>query len=69
MGKNFFKKMALFHDKVANTARDWHFKLAQALYDAPDNIFVEDINFNLAKSLRDTNPRLKPELNWGVSKP
>ncbi len=39
------KKIALVHEKVANTRRDWHFKLAHYLCDATDNIFVEDINF------------------------
>ncbi len=39
------KKIALIHEKVANTRRDWHFKLAHYLCDDNDNIFVEDINF------------------------
>ncbi len=39
------KKIALLHEKVANTRRDWHFKLANYLCDSTDNIFVEDINF------------------------
>ena len=39
------KKMAKLHEKVANTRRDWHFKLANFLCDLTDNIFVEDINF------------------------
>ncbi|MBE9223846.1 transposase [Cyanobacterium stanieri LEGE 03274] len=38
-------KIARLHDKVANTRRDWHFKLANYLCDLTDNIFVEDINF------------------------
>ena len=38
-------KIALFHEKVANTRRDWLFKLAHHLCDQTDNIFVEDINF------------------------
>ena len=38
-------KVALFHEKIANTRRDWHFKLAHYLCDRADNIFVEDINF------------------------
>lgn len=38
-------KVALFHEKVANTRRDWLFKLAHHLCDQIDNIFVEDINF------------------------
>lgn len=39
-------KIAKLHEKVANTRRDWHFKLANSLCDKTDNIFVEDINFN-----------------------
>ena len=38
-------KIAKLHEKVANTRRDWHFKLANYLCDLTDNIFVEDINF------------------------
>ncbi|WP_125731161.1 RNA-guided endonuclease InsQ/TnpB family protein [Microcystis viridis] len=39
------EKIARLHEKVANTRRDWHFKLAHYLCDFADNIFVEDINF------------------------
>jgi putative transposase len=39
------QKIAKLHEKVANTRRDWHFKLANYLCDLTDNIFVEDINF------------------------
>ncbi|TRU50998.1 MAG: transposase, partial [Microcystis aeruginosa Ma_QC_Ch_20071001_S25D] len=39
------EKIARLHDKVSNTRRDWHFKLAHYLCDIADNIFVEDINF------------------------
>ena len=39
------RKIAKFHEKVANTRRDWLFKLAHYLCDQADNIFVEDINF------------------------
>jgi putative transposase len=39
------KKIAKLHEKVANTRRDWHFKLANYLCDLTDNVFVEDINF------------------------
>ena len=39
------KRIARLHEKVANTRRDWHFKLANYLCDITDNIFVEDINF------------------------
>jgi putative transposase len=38
-------KIARLHEKVANTRRDWHFKLAQSIVAQADNIFVEDINF------------------------
>ncbi|NES74681.1 MULTISPECIES: RNA-guided endonuclease TnpB family protein [Okeania] len=46
---NWFKyqnKIAKLHEKIANTRRDWHFKLAHQLCNLADNIFVEDINFN-----------------------
>ena len=39
------KKIAIFHEKIANTRRDWLFKLAHHLCNQGDNIFVEDINF------------------------
>jgi putative transposase len=42
---NLQKKIAKLHEKVANTRRDWHFKLANYLCDLTDNVFVEDINF------------------------
>lgn len=38
-------KIALFHEKVANSRRDWLFKLAHYLCNQTDNIFVEDIDF------------------------
>ncbi len=38
-------KIALLHEKIANTRRDWHFKLGHYLCNLTDNIFVEDINF------------------------
>ena len=38
-------KIAKLHEKVANTRRDWHFKLAHTLCDKADNFFVEDIDF------------------------
>ena len=38
-------KIARLHEKVANTRRDWHFKLAYQITKDVDNIFVEDINF------------------------
>lgn len=39
------RKIARFHEKVANARRDWLFKLAHYICDQADNIFVEDINF------------------------
>ena len=39
-------KIARLHEVIANTRRDWHFKLAHKLCNLGDNIFVEDINFN-----------------------
>jgi putative transposase len=38
-------KIAKVHEKISNTRRDWHFKLANYLCNLTDNIFVEDINF------------------------
>ena len=38
-------KIARLYEKVANTRRDWHFKLAYQITQNVDNIFVEDINF------------------------
>jgi len=46
--KNWLKlqnKIARVHEKVADTRRDWQFKLAHQLCDIADNLFVEDINF------------------------
>ncbi|WP_287526992.1 transposase [Okeania sp. SIO2C2] len=46
--KNWLKiqnKIAKLHEVIANTRRDWHFKIAHQLCDLADNIFVEDINF------------------------
>jgi putative transposase len=39
-------KVAKTHEQVANTRRDWHFKLAHQICMKADKIFVEDINFN-----------------------
>jgi putative transposase len=47
--KNWLKlqsKVAKTHEKVANTRRDWHFKLSHQICSVVDNIFGEDINFN-----------------------
>jgi putative transposase len=46
--KNWLKlqvKIARLHEKVADTRKDWQFKLAHYLCDLADNIFSEDINF------------------------
>jgi putative transposase len=46
--KNWLKlqnKIARVHEKVADTRRDWQFKLANQLCDIADNLFVEHINF------------------------
>ena len=38
-------RIARFHEKVANTRRNWHFNLAHYLCDQADNIFLENINY------------------------
>ena len=38
-------RIARFHEKVANTRRNWHFDLAHYFCDQADNIFVENINY------------------------
>jgi len=38
-------KIGKLHEKVANTRRDWQFKLAYQVTKDVDNIFVENINF------------------------
>ena len=43
--KKLQNKIGRLHEKVANTRRDWHFKLAYQITQDVDNIFVEDINF------------------------
>lgn len=39
------KKIARIHQKINDTRKDWHFKLAHRLCDQAQAIFVEDINF------------------------
>ena len=39
------QKIGKLHEKIANSRKDWHFKLAHYLCAQADNIFVEDINF------------------------
>ncbi|KJH73185.1 RNA-guided endonuclease InsQ/TnpB family protein [Aliterella atlantica] len=38
-------KIARIHQKINDTRKDWHFKLAHQLCDSVGAIFVEDINF------------------------
>jgi len=38
-------RIAKQEEKIANTRKDWHFKLAHRICDQTDNVFVEDINF------------------------
>ncbi len=46
------KKIARIHQKINDTRKDWHFKLAHHLCDQAGAIFVEDINFKaIAKGL------------------
>jgi putative transposase len=39
------KKIARIHQKINDTRKDWHFKLAHHLCDQAGAIFLEDINF------------------------
>ena len=39
------QKIARLHEKIADTRKDWHWKIANYLCEQTDNIFVEDINF------------------------
>lgn len=39
------QKIARVHEKINDTRKDWHFKLAHLLCDQAGSIFVEDINF------------------------
>jgi len=38
-------KIAIIHQRINDTRKDWHFKLAHKLCDKAGAIFVEDINF------------------------
>jgi putative transposase len=38
------KKVALLHERIANTRKDFHFKVAHQLCDAGDVVAVEDLN-------------------------
>ncbi|MDJ0898703.1 MAG: transposase [Xenococcus sp. MO_188.B8] len=39
------QKIARLHQRITDTRKDWHFKLAHHLCDGAGMIFVEDINF------------------------
>ncbi len=39
------QKIARLHQKVSDTRKDWHYKLAHHLCDSAGMLFVEDINF------------------------
>lgn len=39
------RKIARLYEKVANTRKDWHFKLSHWLCRKADNVFIEDINY------------------------
>jgi putative transposase len=39
------RKMARLHQRISDTRKDWHFKLAHKLCDGAGMIFVEDIDF------------------------
>ncbi len=39
------QKVARLHQRISDTRKDWHFKLAHHLCDSAGMIFVEDINF------------------------
>jgi putative transposase len=40
-------KMSRVHQCIADTRKDWHFKLAHKLCDQADSIFVEDLDFRI----------------------
>ncbi|MGB3190757.1 RNA-guided endonuclease TnpB family protein [Lyngbya sp. PCC 8106] len=39
------QKIARLHQRISDTRKDWHFKLAHHLCDQAQSIFIEDINF------------------------
>ncbi|MFP5271018.1 RNA-guided endonuclease InsQ/TnpB family protein [Coleofasciculus sp.] len=46
------RKIARLHQRISDTRKDWHFKLAHKLCDSAGMIFVEDIDFRVwAKGL------------------
>ncbi len=40
-------KVARLHNQIANTRKDWQLKVAHALCDGADSIFVEDIDYRV----------------------
>src|SRR4028119_1269162 len=43
--KNSAEKVALLHEYVANSRKDWHCKLSHQICDNAGMVFVEDLNF------------------------
>ena len=41
------KKIARVHQRIADTRKDWHFKLAHHLCDSAGMVFVEDLDFRM----------------------
>jgi putative transposase len=41
------RKIARVHQQIANTRKDWHFKIAHHLCDGAGMIFVEDLDFRI----------------------
>ena len=41
------KKIARLHQRIADTRKDWHFKLSHKLCDQADSIFVEELDFRI----------------------
>jgi putative transposase len=41
------RKIARLHQRISDTRKDWHFKLAHKLCDGAGMIFVEDIDFRV----------------------
>ncbi|MDJ0649814.1 MAG: transposase [Xenococcaceae cyanobacterium MO_188.B19] len=39
------QKIARLHERISDTRKDWHFKLAHHLCDGAGMIFIEDVNF------------------------
>ena len=41
------RKISRVHQRIADTRKDWHFKLAHRLCNNADSIFVEDLDFRI----------------------